>query len=132
MWGKFVAKLATSALRRADLSIESRNLLTTAVLKELGALPLHDMITTNQEGNLLVNGRPLDLESARILRESARAALENQAFKFVREQVLFNSVVLGVHKAETDKQMYFARASIWWGQEEDKILRILAQSEGQS
>lgn len=105
-------------------------MLTVSILKELGALPLRDMIITNQEGILLVNGRPLDLESARLLRESASATLNSKAFAFVREQVLFNAVKTGVHKAETPLQMLFAKAAIWWGQEEDRILRTLAQADG--
>lgn len=129
MFSKLTAKLARFALRRADLSIEDRNLLTTLILDGIGALPLRDMIYVNEEGKLLVNGKALSVEGARALRESARGATKNQALKFVNEQVKFNAITFGVHKLETERQSFFCRAALWFGQEQQKLLAILAQED---
>lgn len=127
MWGSIATKLAIFALKSARLPVKDRNLLTACILDRLAALPLRDIIHVNEEGNLLVNGRPVDVETARQLRESARGALTSTAFKFIRQQVAFQAINIGVHKAEDELQMFFGRAAIWWGQQEEIQLRLLAQ-----
>jgi hypothetical protein len=127
---KFSVRLACYLLNRSDISIEDRNLLTTCLLDKLAALPLRDMITTNEEGNLLVSGRQIDIDIAKKLRESARAALNSYALNLVREQVTYESVVTGVHKALNADQILFGKAAIWCQQQEVKWLKTLAGLDG--
>lgn len=131
MFGRMAVKLAHFALRRADLSLADRNSLIVHILDRVGALPLRDMIIANEEGALLVNGRTLSVEGARSLRESARAALRNKARKFVHDQVLFTAVTIGVHNLEKVEQSIFSRAAIWYGQQENEILALIAQEDPQ-
>lgn len=132
MFTKLVIKLTLFALKRADLSLEDRNLLTGLLLERLGALPLRDTITNNEEGKLLVNGRSLDLEGAIRLRASARAVLGSPAYKIVYEQVAYEAVNLGTSKAESAKEMIFARAALWWSQQEISFLKMLAGSDDET
>lgn len=125
MFTKLIAKLTLSVLRRTDLSMSDRMLLTTMLFDKIGALPLRDMIRVNEEGRLLVNGRLVGVEAARKLRESARAELNSYARKFISEQVLYTAVVMGVHKMETPEQSVFSRAAIWYKQQEDIWLNLL-------
>lgn len=129
MWAKIATNLAVFVLKRASLSVTDRNKLVIHLLDKLGALPFRDIITVDEQGSLLVSGRTVTMEQARVLRDSARGALDSQAFRIIREQVLFQAVTLGTHKAEDEKQMFFARAAIWWGQREDEFLRLLAGSD---
>lgn len=124
-------KSVIAALGRADLSIEDRALLTTAVLDKLVALPIRDIITVDEKKSIFVNGKPLDFEQAVQLRESARGALANHAMRLVRQQVLYAAVVAGVHKVESPAQMFFSRAAIWFGKEEEALLRMLAGEDSQ-
>lgn len=126
MLGRLTVKLVLWLLNNSNLSIEDRGLLTTTVLDRLAALPLRDMIVVNEDGSLFVNGRRLTQESKARLRESARTALNNEAFKFIKDQVLFSAVAIGVHKLENERQSFFSRAAIWFGQQEDKYLHVLA------
>jgi hypothetical protein len=119
-------KLACFLLRRTNLSVENRSLLTACLLDRLGALPFRDIIQRN-ENEMLVNGVPLDYETARALNESAKAALNNSALKVVWDSVAFLAVNNGIHKAETERQIFWARAALWWGQQERTILEELAQ-----
>ena len=122
---KLAIKFIKILLRR-NLSIDEANELTALVLDKTGALPFKEIIT--HEGNeLYINGVPVDFEKARLIRESALAALENPALRIVREQAAFAAVSYGVHKAETPAQMFFARAALWWAQQEQRFLEILAQ-----
>lgn len=129
MWGKIVTSVTNYALKRVNLTIEQRNSIVTNVLDALDALPLKDIITTSPEGELSINGRPVSLEVAQKLRESALAAVDNTALKVIKEQVAFAAVALGVHTVESERQMLFARAAIWYHQQLDKHLKILAVKE---
>jgi hypothetical protein len=116
---------------RRRLSLETRNALIIHILDNLGALPLHASIISS-DGQMLVGGKPLEVEQARLLRDQATRVLENKAFELIREQVAFAAVAMGVHKAETPEQMYFARAALWWGQQEEEILKLLAYGDSSS
>lgn len=118
---------AVSLLKRADISPEDRLILTNAILDTLGALPLRDIITNDENGQILLNNEPLNLEKARQLHEYALSALENRALTLIREQAAFTAITIGVHKAERTEQMIFGRAALWWGQQEQKFLEVLAQ-----
>ncbi len=127
MFGRIAVKLAKFALNRADLSIEDRAALTTQILSSVAALPFRDMIVISEDGSVLVNGHPLEREEIMKLRDSARMVLNSKAMQLIYDQVAFTAVTLGVHTVETERQMFFARASIWWGQQEIKLLKALMQ-----
>lgn len=110
---------------RRNLRVEEANELCGFVLEKMGALPIRDVIAVSEEG-LLINGESVDIDKARKIHESANAALDNACLRLVREQVAYAAVTYGVHKAETPTQMLFARAALWWGQQEHRLLEALA------
>lgn len=128
MFVKLAYKLLKLVLSR-DLSLAERNLFTELVLDRLDALPLHDIITVGDEGELLINGSVVDLEKARDLHVLANAALDNKAEKLIDEQVMWAAMVNGLHKGDTPEKLYFYRAAIWFGQQRENLLRLLAQRE---
>lgn len=123
---RWLIKLISGWLKGTDLSIEERTLLSQAVLKQLGALPIHDVIKV-EKGSLYVNGRLVDEDLRMKLRESARGLLSNQAFQYVRNQVLFGAITHGIHKGGSDIALLFSRAAIWYGQQEDININLLAE-----
>lgn len=129
MWKKLAIKAVIFLFKHANLSLADRVLLTTIVLDKLEALPLRDIILINEKGQLIVNGRSLDVNIARKLKLSAKAIRDSYAFKFIQEQVLYEATKLGVHQAHTPDQMIFSKAAIWWGQQEHGFLKLLAQDE---
>jgi hypothetical protein len=131
MLRKLTVKLTLFLLQRADLSLADRNLLTTALLDRLGALPLRDIVKVTDDGSIVINDRALDFEKLGLLRDSARTILNNQAWRTIRDQVAFQAISIGIHKMETVEQSYFARAALWWKQQELLLLSILAQDNGQ-
>lgn len=118
-------------LLKGNLSLHEMNLLSRGVLDSLSALPISDIITLNKDGSWTIQGRPADPEQIRVLRESARAELDNFAGKLVDQQVEYAAVVTGVHKAEDEKAMIFSRAAIWFSQNRRALLQLLA-AEGDS
>lgn len=122
-------RLALWLLKR-PLTLSQRNLLTTAILERLGALPIRSSLSVNETtGEILVSGTPIDLDHARVLFEGAKQLLNNPVLKILWDQVAYNAIGFGVHKAENETQMYFARAALWWSQEEKRILGELSGTQ---
>lgn len=130
MLGKIAVQLTKFALRQ-NLSVDDRNALSVFILGTLDALPLRGIISQGSEGEILINGQELDYQKVRHLRESAKAALDNQALKLIMEQVDYVAFTLAAHKVESERQMLFARAALWWGQQVQKDLELLAQKDQQ-
>ena len=131
MLKKFAIKLVQFLLERGNLSFEDSSALIGTVLEKTGALPYKDIIEYGKDGSLIVGGKPLTLEQAKYLRDSAIAAINNQAINLTMERITYLSVLEGVHKAETIPQLYWGKVGIWWGQNIKKTLQELAQ-EGNS
>ena len=129
MLSNLTSKLAVWLLKRIDLTKENRILLTTQLLSNLKALPLTDPLEMASDGSLKINGRSLNMEEARSLRESAKVALTNPAIKLTREHVAYAAITIGVHQAMNNDQTYFAKTALWYHQQLLKQLQVLAGEE---
>lgn len=123
---RLLVKWALKVIQRADLTISERTLCTGVVLQKLEALPLRGIIEDSDEG-ILINGKQLNIEKVRVLRESAIAALDNQALNLIGEQVVWIAIQRGIHNADTPEKLYFYRAAIWFSEQLKAHLQILAQ-----
>lgn len=112
-------------LKGKRLSPQERMDLTELVLTKIDYLPSRAIITVRNEV-IFINEVPLDNEKAYVVREAANSALKNAALKAVHDQVLYLAVSLGVHQAQTTEQIQFAKAAIWYGQQERELLNTLA------
>lgn len=131
MLGKWATKLAVALLRNATLTNESRQLLTSALLAKLGALPLRARIVVDKSGQIFVDEKQLTLEAARQLHDTSISMQKNFARRFVREQVTYMAIHKGVHENASPEQGLFAKAALWFLQEEDELYRILSQNEAE-
>lgn len=125
--GKLVVWIVGWALKR-NLTIEERNKIVVHILTSLQAAPLTDIITVSEEG-IKIGDKFLDMEQATLLREASMLALNNRALKLIREQVTYVAFVLLGIKADDAKSLLFARAALWWGQQEEFYLQLLAQKK---
>lgn len=128
MFENAIVKLVCFLLKR-NLTLENRNKLSASVLDSLGALPLHNMFEINEEGELLVGGKVVSVDKAIQLKEYANSALDNQVLNLIREQVAYEAVVHGVHKANGDIGQLFMRNALWW---EQRVLDHLKSLAGRS
>lgn len=115
-------------LSRKKLNASDKQKLTNEILKAIDALPLHAIITVD-EGKIFIRGVPLDGERAMVLRESADKAIHNPALQLVHEQALYLAVSLGIHQAQTTEQIQFAKAAIWYSQQEIALLKKLSTGD---
>lgn len=112
-------------LKRKRLAKDDYALLTNALVEKLGALPTHAIITV-VEGKTFIRGKELSGDLSLAIQEQASLALRNTALREVHEQVLYNAVSTGLLTSQNFDQTLFAKAAIWYGQEERKILHALA------
>lgn len=129
MWGRFVTHTFVWFLKTARIGNEERQLLTSAVLDKIHALPLRARVVIDEVGKIYVDGKPANFEQTLALRDGAKVMMGNYALKFVREQVRFLAVENGVHQNLTPDQGLFAKAALYNIQEEDKLYRLLAGDE---
>lgn len=129
MLRKAIFRMVRRFLDRDDLTYDEKSYLSTKILDKLAALPLRDIIEFSDTGSLLINGRPQSLEQMKILHESARALRSNYMRRLIREQVAYNAIKLGLHKAVKIEDTNFSKAAIWWGQNEEKLIDLLAGEE---
>lgn len=129
MWRTWVVKLAIALLKNTHLSNDDRQLLTSALLDKLGALPLRARIVMDEAGQIFVDRKQMTLEVAQEMKRSAKSMLNNFARRFVREQVTFMAIQMGVHQNTSPEQGLYAKAALWFFQEEDELYRKLAQTE---
>lgn len=113
-------------LLRLPLNIQQRTKLVGALLDNLNAVPLTDVITFREDGTLLIDGKEVDYEKASKIRESARAMQNNQARQLVREQVAVLAGQRGVVEGDTPEKLYFYRAALWSMNHEQAIYDSLA------
>lgn len=119
-------RFALFLIKRAKLDVEKRNQLASVALDKLNATPFKDVFTFREDGSLLINGNEIDMETARKLRESARGALNSSALRLVHESVTYQAFVQAAIEAKTDEDLLFGKSAIWFGQQEIKLLKLLA------
>lgn len=129
MINRLVLRAVLFVLRSRRFTNEQRQIFTASLLDRIGALPLRARIRVDETGKVFVGGKPLNLDTAKTLRETAKAMLRNYARRQVREQVLFMAVHKGVFENESPEQGLFAKAALWFAQEEDKLYLELAGAE---
>jgi hypothetical protein len=101
-----------------------------AMLSTVQGVPIHAIISLDEEQKLLINGRPVDVEQAIALKASAGTVLNSPAWKLVRDQTLFLAVRMGVHDALNADQVLAAKMAIWFGHQQEELLRMFAQETG--
>lgn len=126
MLNRFAVWLTNWTLKRSSLTLAQRNSIVIHILDTLEALPLRDIISSSDEG-ILVNGKQVTLDKLQVLRDAATAALDNQAFNYIGEQVVWVALQRGIHNGTTPESLYFYRAAIWFGEQMKAHLQILAQ-----
>ena len=127
MLGNIVTKIVLWMMRNTRFSLENRVVCTTALLDKLNAIPSRDIVNIDGNGSIFVNGKAVDKGKVSQMRQQAQALLENPLRQFVREQVSFRAVKLGVHKANDLNEVFFSKAALYQAQQEDEIYEQLAQ-----
>lgn len=122
MLGKVISKIAVFALRSKRLSGEQKAFVTSALLDNLVAFPIRDIISFDENGTFKINGRILDTDQKIMFRESAVGMKNSFARKIIHDQMIFRAINVGLHKAINMDSIIFSQAALWVIQEEEKLL----------
>lgn len=127
MWNRFLTHLVVRMLKNSRLSYENRSVLISGILSELNSFPIGAILSEDGQGGILLKGEPLKVEDAVNLREGAKALLHSNVRQLIRDQVAFQAIAIGIHTGDTPERVYFSKVALWWGLEEEKLVRLLAQ-----
>lgn len=121
-----IAAIVVWALKHLSLSEKDRLVLLTGVMHSINTVPLHAIITVDENRHILVQGKPLNVDQLLTLQESAVSVLNSQARNLIHEQVRFAAIDQGFLKSDDPKTQLFYKAALWFAQEETTLLKQLA------
>lgn len=113
-------------LARTPLSKEDRALFTGYLLDALDGVPIRDILLENEQGELLVNGRPLTTEELVAYQKMATGLLDNFVLKNIWDQIRYVSFKRGVSEGNNPDSILFYRVALWFGEQERQWLRLFA------
>ena len=106
--------------------MQQRTKLVGAILDANNAVPLSDIFTVGADGSMFIKGIKVDYDKATQLKASADMALDSAARSVITEQVAAIAGKRGVSEGDTPEKLYFYRAALWWGMQEQQYLETLA------
>jgi hypothetical protein len=121
-----LSRLIAWLIRRNTFKGEAKNRVLAALLSNIGALPIQDIIKFDPQGTVYINDKKLDIEQAISFKESADALKESVARKIIREQIKYLAVKYGIHDGLSTETIMFSKAAFWIMEEEDKLIERLA------
>lgn len=95
------------------------------LLDNIGALPFRDVITFDLQGGVYVNKKKLNQEQLIALKESCNGLSNSFARNLIHEQVKYSAVKMGVHEGLNPDMILFAKAALWYAEQEDKMISTL-------
>lgn len=95
--------------------------ITSALLKNIGAIPIKETFEFNQQGQLMIRGKQVEVEQAIAIKEGAYALRNNNVRTLIREQMKGKALLQGI-ASQNLEQNIFARACLWVMIQEDELL----------
>ncbi len=123
-----IAKVLVWCLKHFRFSEKESVTLTNALIHSVQAVPLHAIITVDENRRILVQGEPLDIEQTISLGQSAVALQQSTLLRLIREQVRFTAIDNGFLRNEKADQYQesFYKAALWYAQQEKELIDALA------
>lgn len=100
-----------------------------STLDTLAMLPVKNIIEKSDDGSLIIRGKKLNFEEERLLRESANTLRLNRAFGLIQDEILYIAMTYAVNGTTNFEQLYCSKMAVWWGQQENKLLKDLADKD---
>lgn len=127
MFKNLLSKVIIWSLGTTRLDNEHKARITSKLLDNLGAIPLSDVIKISDTGQLVVDGKILDVEHAILLRESAETMQHSFANRLIQQQLTYEAIKMGVHQGLNTDMIIFSKAALWYIQETKKLLTTITQ-----
>lgn len=112
------------ALKKANLSLEDRTALVTAMLDKVNALPLRKTFIIDAN-SITLNGKKLDREQILNFKEGVQVLKDNHAHKIFNEQLRYLAITMGINTAVSIDTLYFAKVAMWILEQETLLFESL-------
>lgn len=97
-----------------ELTREQRIDLLNYFNKQINAFPVQDCVVIQPTGMILANGKQMTLEQREAFLQGARALLSNHAFNLIADQVVYQSMKVGIHDATEMDHLYFSKTAMYF------------------
>ena len=97
-----------------ELTREQRIDLLNYFNKQINAFPIQDCVVIQPTGMILANGKQMTLEQREAFLQGARALLSNHAFNLIADQVVYQSMKVGIHDATEMDHLYFSKTAMYF------------------
>jgi hypothetical protein len=124
---KWLSKLVIWSLKGIYFSGEDKAAITAALLTSLNAFPINGVVTFDATNTLLVNNKPVDMQSALLIKEGAIAAKSNTALNLINDQLKYKAMEIGIKQGMNIDQIIFAKAVLWVVQEQTNLITTIAR-----
>lgn len=112
-------------LKSEKITGEDKTLIISALLENIDALPIREVVSFDEHGTLQINGRQLAPEQMVAFRESAQVLKDNFSRKILNEQVTHLAVKKAIHEGLNPEMIMFGKAALWTQQEMEKLLAVI-------
>lgn len=123
---KLLCKLSVWLLKSKRLDNESKSVVLNALLSNMNALPISDILSFDLQGSLKLNGKPLTIEQAVSIKEGAVSLKNNATYRLIKEQIAFKAVNMGIHNAINLDMVLFSKAVLWVQEREVELIESLS------
>lgn len=123
---KLLCKLSVWLLKSKRLDNESKSVVLNALLSNMNALPISDILSFDLQGSLKLNGKPLTIEQAVSIKEGAVSLKNNATYRLIKEQIAFKAVNMGIHNAVNLDMVLFSKAVLWVQEREVELIESLS------
>ena len=120
---RLLSKIIIWALNSIKIKENEKALITTALLRNIDALPIRDALSFDLEGTIMVRGKKLDIEQIQLLKQGADSLKNNYAWNVIEEQVLYEANKIALHQGITPDMIQFAKSAVWVTQQIEKFLK---------
>lgn len=101
-------------LETHELTREQRIDLLNYFNKQINAFPVEDCLVIQPTGMILANGKQMTLEERESFLQGARALLSNSAFNLIADQVVYQSMKVGMQDATEMDHLYFGKTAMYF------------------
>lgn len=108
-------------LENEKITGEDRTKVLNALLKNLHAVPIHNVIAFDKQGSAYIRGKKLDPDLAMQVIASIEGIKENFALRLVEEQLTYDAIAMGVHNGLNPETIQFAKAILWVLQQKKEL-----------
>lgn len=122
---KLFCKIIIWLLSNRKIESEDKTLVLNALLKNMNVVPIRDVIHLNEKGLIVINGKEQDSEQSMYVLQGCQALRDNKTRRLIRDQITYEATKIGIHHGMTPESIQFSKATIWWGQQEERILTSL-------